>query len=492
MKIKTIGRSIKLSLYYSSSTAFCCTMEVPNLNFDCIQTIFDWIPEDEWMLTVRSWLQVNKFFNKNQQLWKILFSRIYPCKLEGVRKGTVVVIKDAFMDWKNQKDHKEVRINASYMDFRYHEAYDQYVDEDLMDYAMKTRNLPMALKLRDNQRFNCFRGHGLYERSLRSALIHGNIEAFNIWFEFKKCAFHYTRGVDALWINPDNMSNGNFAGIHMDDVRKMVYNGHLISLQFLEQKFKELGIPQSVLVKWLERMDLYRLVKTRQFKSIEYLIEIGAKFEFDFASTGRQGRRDDRGTNRLWSYNNNPYVVVSLLEKFGEKLGLANTEPSRGEYSQARLSWGAVMACVRACFCPNWKPRSNDDPLMPTLKEKARKLMTHSFVTRLLVKENFDENDHRMFRFLGLNVFPKHIEGCELTSMFYHKYLGEVLLDKKISQTMWNATIHSVAICTNREETLKLLTTTFVTKLLEQVEINSMQMRILQEKGFVIAPKCLR
>jgi hypothetical protein len=317
---------------------------------------------------------------------------------------------------------------------------------------------------------------------------HGYLEAFNLWFTYKKCKFQDTSNTDVLWIDCEGQRL--FSGIHDSDARLMLYEGHIEAIRFLEKQ-----VPMSMIHKWFERMDLYRLVKTHKFKSIEYLIKIGADIEFWFASTGRQGRRDDRG-RRLWSYNNNPQVVTNLLERYGEKLGLASQEKARHatstKYTQAKYTWGAVTSCVRACFVPNGcHPIPNHDERMFSLREKARRLLTHPFVSKVLEKFDPDDDDHRILKFLHMNVFPKHIDGCEPSQQFYYRLVAEPILDKKMAQLMWNATIQSIALNTNREENLKLLTTTFVTKLLSQVDISPMHLRILQERGFKIAPKCL-
>lgn len=318
---------------------------------------------------------------------------------------------------------------------------------------------------------------------------HGNVEAFESWFKHIDCKFDLSTGhTEVLWIGAPKFGS-MLSGIMDNDVRFMLYEGHLNSLDYLEQH-----VPMDTIRKWLEHMDIYRLTKTRRFKSIDYLMKIGAKIEFWFASTGQQSRRDDREKNRIVSYNNNPQVVINLFDRYGEKLNLADQKPkgTKGTYTQAKYTFGAVISCVRGCFSNGYYPMKNHDDRMQTNRAKAKDLLSHPFIAKILDPGELDENDQRILQFLYMKIYPKHIEGCFLTSWFYDRLTSEPTLNKKMAQTMWNATIQSIAINPDKEENRSLMTSTFVTKLIGQVDITQMQLRILEERGFKIAPRCIR
>lgn len=114
---------------------------------DYIAQICLLVPEDEQKNTVLAWLRVSKFFNRNQSLWKVLFSHLFPTKLEIPGKDAVLVLKKSFIDWKNHPEKKDKRTNKTYGDFRYHKTFDYYTCTNLVDYAMKIRNQGRRLDL---------------------------------------------------------------------------------------------------------------------------------------------------------------------------------------------------------------------------------------------------------------------------------------------------------------------------------------------------------
>lgn len=470
-----------------------------NLVNDCFNVIFSFFTGKESKNTAISLLRVDKKYNANWCFWRQLSLQLYEgssqvIKVDVRSREVVQVIKSSFFDWKNNKDKKEKRKSKTYKDFIYSDAYYQYVDNDLMDYAIKTRNMELAIALRDNQRFNCFRGYGLYERALLSSLLYGNIEAFNIWFEYKKCVVSCSSfNSVVMWINTGDNPDGTLAGISSEDVRKILYNGHVDSLRLLEKKFDERNIPRSILKDWLKRMDYYRLVKTRKFKSIEYLIEIGAGMEFDFSSTGRQGRRD-RNPNKTFSNNSNCFVVSNLFNRYGEKFHLDShlITDRTGKYTQAMFTWGAVMACVRASFrVDGYYPMKSKDPRFLVMHHKARHLLKHPFISHILTTDEINTDHQHIFDFLGMRIYPKHFEGCTLDHAFYYHVKNEPTLDVNVAQNIWNTIMNCVETCTDRTQCLKLLTTTFVTNLLKQVVIDHKQLEILNQKQLIISPFCI-
>lgn len=455
---------------------------------DCYNVIFSFIPSEE-KKTLTKLLVINKNHQENHFMWKQLFSQLYPFQLvlKSIQnyKQAVNILKKSFIDWKNHPDHKDKREDQTYEDFKLHNSYTSYVNQDLMEFAIKTRDFELVRTIKNRQRPKCFEAMNLYEKSLLSAIKYGYIAAFNFFLAELECDFELSG--DVLWIN--SKSHGKMlTGITSSIVRSMLYNGQIVSLKYLETH-----VQKSTIQEWLKNMDLYRLTKTRKFKSIEYLIQIEAPTDFWFASTGKQSRIDD--FPKYHSFNNNAYVVSNFFTRFGEKLKLADRTPKgKSSTNQAKYTWSAVMTCITESFRDNYCSISQKNPRHMSIITKAKHLLKNSFIP-FLFDSNADlyrNQDHTniIFRYLRLSFFPKHIHGLTVTQSFHDVVNQEPELDQKIAKIMWDAVIKSISFCEDQEENEKLLTTSFVTNLIMYVEITPEQHDILHQKGFKIVPFC--
>src|SRR5439155_8913824 len=128
-------------------------------------------------------------------------------------RATVAIVKNAFLRWRiSSSFHNSDKFR--YKDFIPNHKYCKYVYEDLIEFAMKTRNMTMVLQLRDNNISSEFEKRDLYLKAFLTSIRYGNTLIFDEWFKQCNCVLKTTEQPLICAIKAEKFINNMNFGIH--------------------------------------------------------------------------------------------------------------------------------------------------------------------------------------------------------------------------------------------------------------------------------------